>query len=139
MRTLAPLLLLLLTLSGCSDVVTHHYPTYNDAVKDNLFGRGWLPDFIPLSSFNITTSNDLDLNTSKGEFSFSSAASDAFLSKLHPHSGSASSYFDAGVAANEQQNYAAYEYTKDGYIWVFIINREKGHAIYRLWQSKHGS
>ena len=52
---------------GC-DVVTSNYETMQDARNDRLFERGWLPDILPDSTTSIRTSNDLDINTSVGEF-----------------------------------------------------------------------
>lgn len=123
-----------LLLVGCSDVVTSHYKTYSEASKDQLFGRGWLPDFIPSSSTNITTSNNLDLNRSEGEFSFPPAATNSFVSRLVPYSGRASpsSDFDKVVNKRKAQGYTLYEFTERENRWVFFLNREKGHAYYNM-------
>ena len=133
--------LLCLFLVGCSDVVTSHYKTYNDAASDQLFARGWLPDFIPSSSLNITTSNNLDLNTSEGDFSFRPVDTQAFVSKLNPYSGRKSPYveYDKVVKKRIGQGYTPYEYTKDNLIWVFLLNGDKGHAYYYLWMERKGS
>jgi len=56
--------LVFLFLAGYGDVVTDDYVTYKDAVKDNLFIRGWLPEILPQSTRDIRTENNLDLNTS---------------------------------------------------------------------------
>ena len=127
-------LLLLLLLGGCSDVVTTHYQTYSDAAKDNLFGRGWLPDFIPSTSFNIIVSNDLDRNISEGEFSFPPVATASFVSKLRPYFGRTSLYVDYEKVADRRkaQGYILYEFTRDHYVWVFFLNREKGHGYYNM-------
>ena len=139
-RKLGPSLLLLIFLGGCSDTVTNHYQTYADAVKDQLFSRGWLPEFIPSSSFNITTSNNLDLNTSEGEFSFPSVATELFTSRLLPYSGGKSPNVDYEKVVNKRkaQGYTPYEFTKDNHVWVFLLNRKKGHAYYSLWPVKNG-
>lgn len=50
----------MLLLSGCSDVATSHYETYDQAAREGLFDRGWLPDSIPSSSHDIRVSNNLD-------------------------------------------------------------------------------
>jgi hypothetical protein len=133
--------LVFLLLAGCSDVVTSHYKTYSEAAKDQLFGRGWLPDFIPSSSTNITTSNNLDLNRSEGEFSFPPEATNSFVSRLVPYSGrgSPSSDFDKVVNKRKAQGYTLYEFTEREYLWVFFLNREKGHAYYSMWPVNSGS
>ena len=141
MRTPILTYLLCLFLVGCSDVVTRDYKTYNDAVSDELFGRGWLPELIPSSSFNIKTSNNLDVNTSEGEFSFPPGDTQAFVSKLHPYSGRKSPYveYDKVVKRRIAQGYTPYEYTKDSSIWVFFLNADKGHAYYDLWMERKGN
>jgi len=141
MRTLILTFLLCLFLVGCSDVVTRHYKTYNDAASDELFGRGWLPEFIPFSSFNIKTSNNLDLSTSEGEFSFRPVDTQAFVSKLHPCYGRKSRCieYDKVVKRRIAQGYTPYEYTKDSSIWVFFLNADKGHTHYDLWHERKGS
>jgi uncharacterized lipoprotein len=73
-----------LIIAGCSDVVTDRYQTLQAARDDQLFERGWLPDILPPSAHDIRTSNDLDLNTSEGEFYISELEFDAFVSRLQP-------------------------------------------------------
>lgn len=69
------------------DIVTSRYDHYEDAVADDLFKRGWLPHFIPASSRGIVTVNNLDLNTSDGEFHYNPADTAAFLAELRPWQG----------------------------------------------------
>lgn len=134
MKELWPFLVVLLV-AGCSDVVTSHYATYTDAANDQLFGRGWLPEFIPSSSFNITTSNDLDRNQSEREFSFSLPGTESFVSRLVPYSGRGSPFSDFEKLVNrcKAQGYTLYEFTERENVWVFFLNRGKGHAYYRMW------
>lgn len=134
MKRIGLLLILFVFLVTCSDVVTDNYKTYNDALQDNLFANGWLPEFIPSSSFNIATSHDLDINTSEGEFSFPPSAAESFTTRLFPYSGRKSPYFDFDKLLNKRkaQGYAPYEYSRDNYVWVFFVNREKGHAYYHI-------
>jgi len=70
-----------LSLFGC-DVVTSRYATLNDARRDRLFERGWLPDILPPSTRDIRVSNNVDVNTSEGEFSFDPAEFPAFAAQL---------------------------------------------------------
>jgi hypothetical protein len=135
------LFLMVLFVAGCSDVVTSHYSTYSEAASDHLFGRGWLPEFIPPSSFNIITSNNLDLNQSEGEFSFSLAETGSFVSQLVPYSGRSSPFsdFEKLVIKRKTQGYTLYEFTNRESIWVFFLNKEKGHTYYRMWLMRSGS
>ena len=129
------LFLVVLLVAGGSDVVTSHYATYSEAANDHLFGRGWLPEFIPSSSFNITTSNNLDRNQSEGEFSFPVAETDSFVSRLVPYSGRSAPFSDFEKLVNRRkaQGYTLYEFAGRESVWVFFLNREKGHIYYRMW------
>jgi hypothetical protein len=60
-----------LVLAACdSDVVSSHYATLAQARANQLFDKGWLPDVLPPSTYDIRTSNDVERNTSVGEFRF---------------------------------------------------------------------
>lgn len=65
-----------------ADTVEDLYPTRAEAQADRLFERGWLPSILPDSSYDITTRNDLDTNTSKGSFSFDERDFPAFRAHL---------------------------------------------------------
>lgn len=60
----------------------NYYPTYQDALENKLFTRGWLPNILPESTRKIEVSNDLDLNTSVGRFVIDKQERDAFISQL---------------------------------------------------------
>ena len=97
-------------------MVTSRYETRTEAEADSLFGRGWLPDIIPQSSINIVTKNDLDLNTSRGEFSFADEDLLQFLSHLTRRK-----KLDSG-------RYIAYSFKG----WVFLIDHKNLYCRYYL-------
>ncbi|MCG6464903.1 hypothetical protein K6U37_13970 [Vibrio parahaemolyticus] len=99
---------------GCSDNVTTEYSTYAEAKDDNLFERGWLPDILPTSTINIEVTNDLDQNTSVGEFFIEKSAVELFLDK---------------VEQTEKVN--EYRFIRDGHQWIFTMKRD-GLVTYRL-------
>ena len=76
------LLPILLLASGCSDVVSDEYATYELAQQDRLFDRGWLPDILPSSTLQIEVNNDLDINTSEGSFRIYEPQLSEFIAKL---------------------------------------------------------
>ena len=78
------LLPILLLLSGCSDVVSSEYATYELAQQERLFERGWLPDILPSSTSQIELNNDLDINTSEGSFLINEPQRSEFIAKLTP-------------------------------------------------------
>jgi hypothetical protein len=126
------------------DTVTSEYATYEDAVADNLFDRGWLPHFIPASATDIVTSNNLDLNISTGEFRYDPADADTFLANLRPWRAdrAPTDAYAAYVAEMEADGYRAWELENAdgarediniGTIWVFFMNARQGHAVYDSW------
>ncbi|WP_299138805.1 hypothetical protein [uncultured Vibrio sp.] len=104
----------LMVLVGYSDQVTSEYATYAEAKSDNLFDRGWLPDILPESTTSIEVSNDLDNNSSNGQFIIESAAIDGFLTMVEP-------------TQSEDQ----YRYVEGSNEWTFTVTDE-GHVTYTL-------
>ncbi|EGQ7940476.1 hypothetical protein V4T70_004575 [Vibrio vulnificus] len=110
----ARFLLLLLVLTGCSDIVQSHYDNYQQAQVDQLFERGWLPDVLPVSTTQIEVTNDLDNNTSQGSFLIAEKEMGQFLSQLQPLE-----------TANQ------YRFESDNSVWIFTLN-EAGKVSYQL-------
>ncbi|EHI9274367.1 hypothetical protein ACCH70_004605 [Vibrio vulnificus] len=110
----ARFLLLLLVLTGCSDIVQSHYDNYQQAKADQLFERGWLPDVLPVSTTQIEVANDLDNNTSQGSFVIAEKEMGQFLSQLQPLE-----------TANQ------YRFESDNSVWIFTLN-EAGKVSYQL-------
>ena len=111
--------LFLLLFVSCSDVITKHYDNYQTAKKDGLFLKGWLPDFIPTSSKNIVTNNNLDLNTSDGEFYFDMKEFSEFTSFLKDEK-------------KTQNGFIIYSYTNNLSSWKFLITPKSGFVKYSL-------
>ena len=109
-------LLLSIFQSGCGDVVTSNYATYQDAKRNDLFSRGWLPDILPQTTINIRTNNNLDLNTSSGSFEMPKSDIRTFKSQL-------TRMPDGNYA------YSYGEIAKDP-TWVFAIDYGKSNVTY---------
>lgn len=105
-------------LSGCSDVVTSRYATYQDAVNDDLFTRGWLPEILPDTTTNIKTINDLDLNTSNGYFDLQKSDIAIFTLQLVR-------------TPNGKYSYSYGDISKDP-TWTFEVDDDSGHVTYVL-------
>lgn len=132
------LLATVLAVTGCdylSDTVTRHYNTLEDARADQLFVRGWLPDLLPPSARDINTSNNLDLNTSTGGFSFT--PSDGPLLYRHLKSGAPShSRFEEWpntVADYNRRGFTAWTYQESRSTWAFFCHPVKNQCDYFLW------
>jgi hypothetical protein len=101
-----------LLLLGSCDRATRTYATLEDARKDRLFERGWLPDILPPSSRAIRVSSDLDTNRSEGEFSFDPVDFAAFTARLSP-------------TADQR-----FQYSADSQTWIFSCDPSRGHCRY---------
>ncbi|MDX6084051.1 hypothetical protein ACLMM6_13790 [Xanthomonas campestris pv. incanae] len=130
----------LTVLSTCTlDVATNRYATLADARADQLFGRGWLPDVLPESSFNIRTINNLDLNTSDGEFLFRPDDSHHLFQQLHrgaPKNVRSPEHSDT-ISAKEHRGYSVWSLQKDQTTWVFFCRAADGRCIYTMWSDRN--
>lgn len=62
--------LILLGVSGCSELVESNYPTYQQAAQSGAIESGWLPAFLPESASNIRESHDPETNQVWVSFEF---------------------------------------------------------------------
>lgn len=122
-----------LLLAGCtSDVVTSTYPTLADARADELFGRGWLPDILPPSATDIRTTNNLDLNVSDGEFSFTPSDAPVLFRQLHKGTPNMARYANE-TAAYARLDYSVWSFQDEQSTWIFFCQGEKGYCKYTMW------
>jgi hypothetical protein len=121
-----------LAAAGC-DVVTTEYDTLAEARADRLFERGWLPDILPPSSYDIRVSNDLDVDTSQGHFSFSPQEFDVFAENLME-----SAAIDLTLSRSAQstlerlrsERYPLWRYSASGATWIFSCPPSQGKCEY---------
>ena len=118
-----------------SDVVTSRYASIAAARADNLFDRGWLPDILPPSANTIRTSNNLDLNTSEGEFSFAPPDYSLLASHVQPYKTTNTPFanFERGVARMQNKGFLLSTYAEEKTTWVFFCKPEKGYCEYTMW------
>ena len=102
-----------LLLFGC-DVVISRYATLDDARRDRLFERGWLPDVLPPSTHDIRVSNNVDVNSSEGEFSFDPAEFPVFAARLQ-------------IIGNE-----TFQFSSGQDSWKFSCDSRRGYCRYSL-------
>ncbi|NNK75895.1 MAG: hypothetical protein HKP42_07510 [Maribacter sp.] len=114
------IILITLILAGCfPDVVTNDYETYEKAVAGKLFERGWLPNNLPKSTMNIKVKNNLDLNTSTGEFYIDLEELNSFISQLEH-------------MKNHSNGNSQYKYSSGVSLWTFTVDPRNGHVRYVL-------
>ena len=126
-----------IAVAGCtSDIVTSRYATLAEARADHLFERGWLPDVLPPSARNIRTTNNVDLNTSVGEFEVSTSDLPLLESKVQPLAKLASPFtdeFEREIRTHVKSGGLAYQYTKEPYTWAFLCSPVDGRCEYTMW------
>jgi len=116
------------------DTVVRQYETLQDARDDRLFDRGWLPDILPASSSKIRTENNLDLNTSEGEFHFSAADFPKFASQMNLEVPTTRPYgvSDDGVDRMRSEGFEVSAYSKANSTWIFFCKGSEGYCRYKM-------
>jgi hypothetical protein len=71
------------------DNMSVHYATSAEARADDAFGRGWLPEVLPDSAFDIAERHNLDTSTGHGTFRFAARDVEAFRARLQQPAGTA--------------------------------------------------
>ena len=118
-----------------TDVVESSYASVKEARSDQLFGRGWLPDILPASAHDIRTSNNLDLNTSAGEFYFASADYSQFWNRLAPYAAMETPFegFDERVQKKLARGFTSGVFVDGDTVWVFTCRSQEGYCEYDMW------
>ncbi len=81
-----PAAALILYLAGCSEANGNYYPTYADAVRANAVRRGWIPEFVPTSAYEIHEVHDVDTNMQRMRFRVPSSDVYALTRTMIPQS-----------------------------------------------------
>jgi len=74
--------LLLLVWFVFSDTQTNRYTDINDVKRDKAIIRGWIPEIIPISAYEIEETHNLDINTVFGTFRYKEKDEKNFLKSL---------------------------------------------------------
>lgn len=133
----ATALFLLVTVAGCSDQFTDRYSTLQEARRDQVFERGWLPDVLPPSSHALKVSGDVDINTALGEFSFSRAEFEEFVARLQPVPTELASNIAERTRELENAGYVARGYVNEQYAWIFLCSKERERCEYHGWPKSY--
>lgn len=79
----------------------------------------WLPGILPPSAYRIVTHNNLDLNTSSGEFRFAAADAAAFYGAMTP------------IRPDDTDEDLLYwRHAEEGYEWSFSCERDASRCAY---------
>ena len=116
------------------------YATLQDAKSDGFIARGWLPDFLPSTTVNIRASNNLDLNTSTGEFEFQPSEFPLFATRLHEHQARQAPFknWEAHVQEKFANGHFVGEFNENRATWVFLCPKARNSCQYVMWLHRHG-
>jgi hypothetical protein len=125
-------------LAGCGDVVENTYPTKSAARADELFGKGWLPEFIPDGAVEIKTVNNPDLNTSSGGFRFPSGEWPRFSGHLSPHTNASAPFenWQRTVDGYRERGYQVLYHEEGDSVWAFFCRAARGECEYASWMRR---
>lgn len=123
---------LCLICTGCSDSITTNYATRSSAEGALLFERGWLPRIIPESSTHIRVRSRLDTNQAEGEFYFDPPEFESFTANLAVYRSGEKDLDVESLRGKLGSGYVAYRYVHDDSRWIFLIDKNRGHAVFRM-------
>jgi hypothetical protein len=133
-RKLVFLFVPLAALAAC-DVVTSRFDTWEDAEASQLVERGWLPGILPHSATDLVVRNDLDLNTSQGNFSFDPEDYETFReSIISPYAPSTELMNAVGseYEIHSGRGYPVLFHVESESQWVFLCMPEQGVCRYHM-------
>ena len=111
------------------DISRNHYDTHDDLMADD---RGWLPNILPGSANDIRVTNNLDLNTSRGEFEHSDTDAGAFFARLSLGAPEARGGWSETVREYRQSGYIAWTYREGAQVWTFFCHPVKDRCEYYM-------
>lgn len=133
-RRIALPALFAVALSGCLDR-SDHYDDINDARANHVFEKGWLPDMLPASTYDLKVITTVEDSTGRGRFRFDSKDYRAFSSNLSPYN-SVMSKDDRDNKSIEQllaKGYEAHTYSSSRGDWVFLCNPREAICEFFVW------
>jgi hypothetical protein len=106
-----------------------HYANLPAARQSGIIERGWVPEFLPAGSTDITEIHNLDTNTGTGTFRFPSADLDAFKAQARQLAG-------AEVKEVSTITYVIYSRDLSRFELVLTPDPQKADAMVGVWGMK---
>ncbi|TXH67912.1 MAG: hypothetical protein E6Q88_10275 [Lysobacteraceae bacterium] len=134
-RQIALLTLFLTVLSGCLDK-TDHYSSLNDARSDRLFERGWLPDMLPPSTYDLEITTSVEVSSGHGRFHFDQGDYPPFSTRLSKYNGVMPKLetYHAAIQQLLEEGYAPNSYASGPTNWIFLCDQKKAVCEFFVWQ-----
>jgi hypothetical protein len=127
--------LLSLALSGCLDRVDE-YDTIDDAKKNHVFDKGWLPDILPPSTHDLKVVTTVEISAGRGNFSFDPQDYGAFYMRLSAYNGRKSKVDEDNRAIERllAKGYEARAYSLGATNWLFLCRKAEAVCEFFVWQ-----
>lgn len=129
-------LLVVMSMVGCSREEPIRYPTYEQATSEGVDGMKWLPPFLPATSRNIVGEFDVDANQSAVEFEFPAGTFGGRAFGLRDIESSAREQtvreekFAWWSKMQKKQSLEVFEFCDGGRIGVLFLDQQGGRAYY---------
>ncbi|HLK97978.1 MAG TPA: hypothetical protein VK364_09440, partial [Hymenobacter sp.] len=130
----ALLALLWVSLSGCLDR-SDHYKNLGEARAAQVFEKGWLPDILPASAYDLEVITTVDVAAGRGSFYFDPKDYPAFTAKLSAYNGAMSKIDHDNKAIKEllAKNYEAHTYSSRRGYWIFLCDPKEFFCKFFVW------
>lgn len=127
--------LISLALSGCLDR-SDEYDTINDARKNHVFEKGWLPDLLPASTHDLKVATAVEISAGRGKFRFDPKDYRSFSAKLSEYNGVMSKVDDDNDSIRRllDEGYEARSYSSGPTNWIFLCDQRKAICEFFVWQ-----
>jgi hypothetical protein len=126
--------LISLALSGCLEK-SDEYDTIEEARKNHLFEKGWLPDLLPASTYDLKVVTAVEIPAGHGKFRFDPKEYHDFAAKLEPHEGVMSKVESDNESIREllDRGYEAHAYSSGTINWIFLCEQRKAVCEFFVW------
>ena len=111
------------------DAKISHYANLPAARQSGIIERGWVPEFLPAGSKDITEIHNLDTNTGTGTFRFPSADLDAFKAQARQLAG-------AEVKEVSTLTHVVYARDRSRFELVLTPDPQKADVMIGVWGMK---
>ena len=132
---IALLFLIVQALSGCVDK-SDSYDTIDDARNNHVFEKGWLPDLLPNSTYDLKLVTAVDVSAGRGKFSFDPKEYRDFSAKLSEYDGGMSKIDNDNKSIRMLLNegYEARAYSSGATNWLFLCEQREAVCEFFVWQ-----
>ena len=103
-----------------------HYATSAEARADRAVARGWLPDVLPDSAFDIDEEHNIDTNRGGGTFRFTATDAETFRARLQPAGPAEIRRVDGAGLLTQGYSFHAFE------DFILAVNWQAGEAEFWL-------